>query len=73
MCLGIPAKIISIDGEFAEASIDGARLQIGLQLVNDIKVGDYVLVHTGYALEKLNEEEALETLRVIRDLGSTGI
>jgi hydrogenase expression/formation protein HypC len=71
MCLGIPAKIIRIDDEFAEVSIDGARIQIGLQLVEDIKIGDYVLVHTGYALEKLNEKEAIETLRLIRELNST--
>jgi len=71
MCLGIPAKIIKLDGDFAEVSIDGARIRIGLQLVDDIKEGDYVLVHTGYALEKLNEEEAQETLRMIRDLNST--
>lgn len=72
MCLGIPAKIIYIDGEFAEVSIDGARIRIGLQLVEDIKEGDFVLVHTGYALEKLNEEEALETLRMIQELDTMG-
>jgi hydrogenase expression/formation protein HypC len=70
MCLGIPAKIIQVDGEFAVVSIDGARLRIGLQLVEDIKEGDYVLVHTGYALEKLNEEEARETLRMIKEIDS---
>jgi hydrogenase expression/formation protein HypC len=70
MCLGIPAKIVKLDGDFAEVSIDGAHIRIGLQLVDDIKEGDYVLVHTGYALEKINEEEARETLKMIRDLNS---
>jgi hydrogenase expression/formation protein HypC len=73
MCLGIPAKIISIEGDFAEASINGASIRIGIQLIDGLKTGDYVLVHTGYALEKLNEEEAMETLKLIRELGTSGI
>jgi hydrogenase expression/formation protein HypC len=68
MCLGIPAKIIRIDGEFADASIDGVSIRIGLQLIENIKEGDYVLVHTGFALEKLSEQEALATLDAIREL-----
>jgi hydrogenase expression/formation protein HypC len=68
MCLGIPAKIIKIDGEYADANINGATIRIGLQLLEDIEQGDYVLVHTGYALEKLSEKEALETLETIRQL-----
>jgi hydrogenase expression/formation protein HypC len=68
MCLGIPAKIIRIDGEFADASIDGVSIRIGLQLIENIDEGDYVLVHTGYALEKLSKKEALATLNVIREL-----
>ena len=68
MCLGIPAKIIQIDGEFADANINGATIRIGLQLLEDVKQGDYVLVHTGYALETLSEKEALETIETIRQL-----
>jgi hydrogenase expression/formation protein HypC len=68
MCLGIPAKIVKIDGEYADANINGATIRIGLQLLEDIKPGDFVLVHTGYALEKLSEKEALETLETIRQL-----
>jgi hydrogenase expression/formation protein HypC len=68
MCLGIPAKIIEIDGEFGKANIDGAIMQIGLQLIENPKVGDYVLIHTGYALEKINEEEAIETIENIKKL-----
>lgn len=70
MCLGIPARIVKIDGEFADANIDGATIRIGLQLMDNLKEGDYVLVHTGYALEKLSEEEALETIKMIRELES---
>lgn len=68
MCLGIPAKIIRIDGEYADANINGANIRIGIQLLEDVKQGDYVLVHTGYALEKLSEKEALDTIETIRQL-----
>lgn len=68
MCLGIPAKITKIDGELGEANINGATIQIGLHLLEDPKIGEYVLVHTGYALEKLSEEEAMNTLETIREL-----
>lgn len=70
MCLGIPAKILRIENEMADADINGATIQIGLQLVENIHEGDYVLVHTGYALEKLSEEEALKTLELIREMGA---
>lgn len=70
MCLGIPAKILRIENEMADADINGATVRIGLQLIDNIREGDYVLIHTGYALEKLSEEEALKTLELIRELGN---
>ena len=68
MCLGIPAKIMQLEGEFAEANINGATIKVGIQLLDEVKIGDYVLVHTGYALEKLSKEEALETLKTLDEL-----
>ncbi len=68
MCLSIPAKILSIDGNTASASVGGAIVQTSLHLVDDIKLGDYVLIHTGFALQKISEEEALETIRIIEEL-----
>ena len=68
MCLGIPAKITQLKGEFAEANINGATIKVGIQLLGKVQIGDYVLVHTGYALEKLSEEEALETLKTLKEL-----
>lgn len=68
MCLSIPAKIIELEGEMGKASIGGSIIDVGLQLVEDIKIGDYVLVHTGFALEKIDEEEALKQLQVLKDL-----
>lgn len=70
MCLGIPAKIEKIDGEYAQANINGASIRIGIQLLDQVNIGDYVLIHTGYALEKLSEEEALETLKTLNELES---
>jgi hydrogenase expression/formation protein HypC len=68
MCLSIPAKVISIDGNMAKASIGGTIINAGLHLIDDVKIGDYILIHTGYALEKISEEEAQRTLRLIKEL-----
>jgi hydrogenase expression/formation protein HypC len=68
MCLGVPAKIINVDGRFADADIDGVVLRIGIQLLDDVKPGDFVLIHSGYALEKLDQEAANETINLIRKL-----
>jgi hydrogenase expression/formation protein HypC len=68
MCLSIPGEIKKIDNEMAEVSIGGTLLKVGLQLIDDPKVGDYVLVHSGIALQKIDEEEAKETIRIIESL-----
>jgi hydrogenase expression/formation protein HypC len=68
MCLSVPAKILSIDGMTAKASVGGAIVNASLHLVDDAEVGDYILIHTGFALQKISEEEAIETIRLIKDL-----
>ena len=69
MCLSIPAKVLSVeDDDMAKVSVRGVETQVSLQLVEDIKPGDFVLVHTGFALQKLSEEEAEESLRILREL-----
>jgi hydrogenase expression/formation protein HypC len=68
MCLSIPAKVISVEGNMAKASVGGTIIDAGLHLVEDVKPGDYILIHTGYALQKISEEEAMETLKTIREL-----
>jgi hydrogenase expression/formation protein HypC len=68
MCLGVPAKVLKIEGSIAQASIGGSIIDISLKLVEDIKIGDYVLVHTGFALEKIDEKEAQETLGMLKEL-----
>jgi len=72
MCLSVPAKVISIDGDTGKVSVGGSIIEIGLQLVENVKVGDYVLVHTGFALEKINADEAVETLKMLEELRING-
>ena len=68
MCLAIPALIKSIQGKEAEAEVGGIARCISLWLTPEAKVGDYVLVHTGYAINILDQEEAEETLRLLREI-----
>jgi hydrogenase expression/formation protein HypC len=72
MCLSIPAKVLSVEGFTAKASVGGAVVNVGLHLVDDVTPGDYILVHTGFALQKISEEEALETIRLIEELDKAG-
>lgn len=68
MCLSVPAKVISIDGDMAKVAVGETICNASLQLVDDIQVGDYILLHTGFALQKLSEEEAEETFRLFEEL-----
>lgn len=70
MCLSVPAKLTEINGDIGKASIGGSIIEVGLQLIEDPQVGEYVLIHTGFALEKIDEEEALKTLELLKELGS---
>jgi hydrogenase expression/formation protein HypC len=68
MCLAIPALIKSIDGKEAEAEIGGISRRVSLWLTPDAKVGDYVLLHSGYAINVLDQEQAEETLKLLREV-----
>ena len=68
MCLGIPAEIISIEGEMAKVSIGGTLVSACLQLLENPKIGEYVLLHSGFAIERLSKEEADETMRLLKEL-----
>ncbi len=68
MCLAIPALIRSIEGYQAEVEIGGVKRVVGLQLVPEAKIGDYILIHTGYAISIVDESEAQETLRLLARL-----
>ena len=68
MCLSIPGKIIKINADVAEVSVGGTIVNVGMQMVDNVKEGDYVLVHAGFALQKIDEKEALETLQLFREM-----
>ena len=70
MCLAIPCQVVELrDGEQAVIEVAGLRKQISLALVEDVAVGDYVIVHVGYALTRLDPEEAAATLAAFAELG----
>ncbi len=69
MCLAIPAQVTElVDIEHAVVDMGGVRKLISIALVDDVQIGDYVIVHVGYALNRLDPEEAAETLRLIAEL-----
>lgn len=70
MCLAIPAKVIEIEGNMATIEAGGISRQASLMLVPEAEIGDYVLVHAGFAIQRLDEEEALETLRLLAEIAA---
>jgi hydrogenase expression/formation protein HypC len=70
MCLAIPAQIVELrDGDNALVDLAGVKKEISLALVDGVAVGDYVIVHVGYALNKLDPEEAEKTLKLFAEMG----
>jgi hydrogenase expression/formation protein HypC len=71
MCLGVPMKILSRDGDTIIAEVDGVQKEASVMLLaEDVSVGDYVIVHAGFAISKLDEEYAQETLRMMKEVFS---
>lgn len=72
MCLAVPGKVVhiesNVDPKMGTVSFGGIEKRVCLDWIPDIALGDYVIVHVGFALSKLDEEEALETLRLFREL-----
>ena len=68
MCLAVPMKIITIEGFSATVEAGGVSREINLRLLEDTQVGDYVLVHAGFAIEKIDEQEAKETLELMQQI-----
>jgi len=67
MCLSIPAKVESIEDDMAVVSVGGTRYKASLQMLEDVNIGDYILLHTGFAIQKLTPEEAEESLKVFEE------
>ncbi len=73
MCLAIPGKIVEIvdpENQIAKVEVGGVRRGVNFGMLDDVKIGDYVLVHVGFAMSKVDEKEAEETLRLFRELGA---
>ncbi len=68
MCLGIPGKVLEIEKNVAKVEVGGLLRDVSLDLCPDVSVGEYVLIHTGFAIQKVDEEEAKETLELLRQL-----
>ena len=69
MCVALPCKLTEIDGNRGVAELDGSQVKIRLDLLPDVRLGDYVLVHAGFAIEKVDEEEAHKTLSMLDEVG----
>jgi len=70
MCLAVPVRIVSIEGAEAETEIAGVRRRVSIALTPEAKAGDYVLLHTGYAIGVIDEAEAEETLKLFEEIAS---
>lgn len=71
MCLGVPMRVIEIDGETIIAEVDGVKKDASVMLLADeVAVGDYVIVHAGFAISRLDPAEAEETIRMMREVFS---
>jgi hydrogenase expression/formation protein HypC len=67
MCLAIPSKIIRIENQVATIDVDGVRRNASLLLLDGAQVGDYVIVHAGFAIHKIDEAEAMESLKLLKE------
>ncbi len=73
MCLAIPGKIVEIvdvENQIAKVEVGGVKRNVNIGMLDDTRIGDYVLVHVGFAMSKVDEREAEETLRLLQELGS---
>lgn len=71
MCLAIPGKVVAIDEtlDMATVSVGNVKKDVSIALVEDVGLGDYLLIHVGYALNKISEEEAASTLKMFEEAG----
>ncbi|MEW6719869.1 MAG: HypC/HybG/HupF family hydrogenase formation chaperone [Thermodesulfobacteriota bacterium] len=72
MCLAIPAKVLSIEGDNAMIELGGTQREASLMLLEGVSVGDWVIVHAGFAIEKLSEEDAAQTFALLKEIMESG-
>jgi len=68
MCLSVPAMVVALDGQMADVSVGGALFKAGLHMVENVRPGDYILLHAGFAIQKISKEDAIETLKLLDEL-----
>ena len=69
MCVGVPSKIVKIDDSMARIDVEGAQRDVSLLLLDEeVQIGDYVIVHAGFAIRKIHEEDAHENLRLMKQV-----
>lgn len=67
MCIAVPMNVTEINGDIGIVESQGVKREVGLMLMDDVKVGDWVLIHAGFAISKLNQEQAEETMALLRE------
>lgn len=70
MCLAIPSRIIEISDNMAVVDVDGVKRKISTMLIEDPKIGEYVIVHAGFAIQKIDEQAAQESLSLLREMAA---
>jgi len=68
VCIGVPCQVIEIHDNMATIEIGGVQRKARLDLLDDVAVGNYVIIHAGFAIQKLDAEDALETLRLLKEM-----
>ena len=68
MCLAVPAKIVELENGMAKVEVDGVRRMVSTMLTPDLAVGDYIIAHAGFALHRVDEQDALESIDLLRQL-----
>lgn len=67
MCLGIPMKIVRIDGDYALVQLEGVRQRANISMLDKVKKSDYIIIHAGFGIKKLDEKDAKETLEILKE------
>ncbi|MBU0533458.1 MAG: HypC/HybG/HupF family hydrogenase formation chaperone [Candidatus Omnitrophica bacterium] len=68
MCLAIPMRVLEIDGPNAVVELGGVKKNINMGLLDNVEVGEYVIVHAGFAIQKVDEKEAKETIEILKEM-----
>ena len=72
MCLAIPSKIVRIENHVATVDVEGIQRKASVLLLENVRVGDYVIVHAGFAIHRIDEEEAVASLRLLKEAAAIG-